>query len=133
MKNPARISYTSKYHQGQIPKSVLSKYVGGGEVVYRSSYEKTFIMWLEECSGIRSWSYECAPIPYIGTDGKIHRYWPDFFVMTEDGKRYIIEVKPASQKQMPINRRKWEAAKKWASDRGWQFKVVTENTLKRLL
>jgi hypothetical protein len=88
-------------------------------------------------------------IPYVcKTDGRVHRYFIDLKVTMADGKTYLVEIKPKSQTQPPIqpkrktrryvievmnyvkNTSKWEAADKYATKMGWTFSVWTEETLK---
>jgi hypothetical protein len=62
-------------------------------------------------------------------------------------KTYLIEIKPDSQTKPPIykgkqtrrylnesmtyikNQSKWEAATRFAKDRGWEFMILTEHHL----
>jgi hypothetical protein len=70
-------------------------------------------------------------------------------VVKRDGtiQTYLVEIKPAAQTLPPIypgrktqryltesmtyvkNRAKWEAAERYALDRGWEFKIITEHEL----
>jgi len=108
--------------------------------------------WLDRNSDIISWASEELVIPYKSpVDGQWHRYFPDFLVKmrTRDGKlkTMILEVKPKRQSQPPeprkritkqyinevttwgVNQSKWKAATEFALDRGWEFKVLTEDHL----
>jgi len=101
---------------------------------------------------ILEWGSEELALPYRSPlDGKIHRYFPDFYikVQEENGrtKKYLIEIKPKKQTMPPPkpqrqtkgyiyeayeyakNQAKWEAAREWCADRGYEFKVITENEL----
>ena len=84
-------------------------------------------------------------------DSKPHRYFPDFYIKVKEStghiKKYLIEIKPQRQTAPPPkpqrqtkkylyeayeyakNQAKWEAAKEWCADRGYEFKVLTENEL----
>lgn len=100
---------------------------------------------------IKKWSSETIALPYLcPTDGKIHRYYPDFWVEFENGEILLIEVKPISQTKRPKpnkkvtrkyireiktyakNEAKWKAAGEYAADNDWKFKIWTEETLKNL-
>ena len=118
-----------------------SKYISTGEpIIYRSSYEKKFIQWLESSPKVIRWSSEAIEIPYI-FNGSTHRYYPDFYAETSDGK-YIFEIKPLSQtkspkndyeaKQYAKNLSKWAAAKAFCEERGLKFRIITEHTLSKL-
>jgi hypothetical protein len=99
-----------------------------------------------------SWASEELTIPYISpVDGRRHRYFPDFVVKvrTKENKlrTIMIEVKPKKQTQEPIkkkrvtkqylqevatysvNKAKWHAANEFCLDRGWEFKIFTEDHL----
>lgn len=98
------------------------------------------------------WSSEEIIVPYKSpVDNRYHRYFVDFWVkmQTVEGiKVYLIEIKPKKQSQPPqqkkrvtkqyiqevatwgINQAKWNAANEYCLDRGWQFKVLTEDDLK---
>jgi aldehyde:ferredoxin oxidoreductase len=80
----------------------------------------------------------------------MHRYFVDVKVKFKSGKIYLIEIKPEIQTKPPVkkkrksqkylkevmtyikNESKWEQAEKYCKQRGWEFKIFTENTLKSL-
>lgn len=101
-----------------------------------------------------SWSSEEIVIPYRSPiDEKIHRYFVDFWLKTKtpEGaeKCMLIEIKPKSMTEKPIiqeskkmtktsmlkmrdwiiNTAKWEAARNYCADRGWEFKILTETEI----
>lgn len=102
---------------------------------------------------IVEWSSETIVIPYISpVDGKAHRYFMDFWmkVKQHDGtfKVFLVEVKPKSQTRPPkrtkrkkeevfltevrtwsVNRAKWKAAEEYCKQRGWEFKIWTEDQI----
>ena len=81
-------------------------------------------------------------------DNRIHRYFPDFLIKVKESngniKKYMIEIKPSRQTIPPQkpqrqtkryisevyeyakNQAKWEAAREWCADRGYEFKLITE-------
>jgi hypothetical protein len=135
-----------------IPKN-RHKYVGNADnIIFRSSWERRVMSYLDEQSSILEWSSEEIVIPYVSPiDSRYHRYFVDFFVKakTRDGKikTMLWEVKPASQTQEPekrkriskqyitevmrwgVNEAKWKAATEYCLDRGWEFKILTEKDL----
>ena len=139
----------SGYFRPKNPK----KYVGDHtNIVYRSSWECKVMTWLDTNPSIISWASEELIIPYISpVDNRYHRYFPDFLVKVQgkDGvtRTMIIEIKPRRQTKEPVkkkrvtkqyinevttwgvNQAKWKAAEEYALDRGWQFKVLTEDDL----
>ena len=139
----------SGYFRPKNPK----KYVGDPtNIIYRSSWECRVMRWLDDNPSILSWASEELVIPYISpVDKRYHRYFPDFLVKvkTKDGltKTMILEIKPKKQAMEPakkkrvtkqylqevmtwgVNQAKWKAAEEYALDRGWEFKVLTEEHL----
>ena len=99
------------------------------------------------------WGSEEVIVPYRSPwDGKIHRYFPDFYIKIEQAsggvKKFIIEVKPEYQCKHPnktpkkrtrkwyqevktwgINNAKWKSAKDWCANRGMEFNILTEKHL----
>ena len=138
-----------KYKQGKyIPKNP-SKYKGDPRnVVYRSSWEYKVMLWCDQPSSVTEWGSEEIAVPYISpVDGKRHKYYPDFYVKVNN-KKYMVEVKPAKQTKEPKiqkkvtkryitevvtyarNQAKWNAAKEFCKDYGWEFMLITEKELK---
>ena len=123
-------------------------------IIYRSMWEKKFMIFCDHTSSIVEWGSEEIIIPYRSPiDGRVHRYYPDFYIkiLTKSGKyeKYIIEVKPKRQTQKPNekpkrktaawkrevltwikNRAKWDAAEDFCEDRQMKFKILTEDHLK---
>ena len=140
-------------YSGKFKPRNPQKYVGDHtNIVYRSSWECRVMDWLDKDKSIISWASEELFIPYKSPlDGRSHRYFPDFLVkvITKEGitKTLLIEVKPKYQTQPPkqrsrvtkqyinevatygVNQAKWSAATEYCLDRGWEFKVITEDDL----
>ena len=141
--NNLRPNRSGRYRQGYIDPSQCKKYVGDTPITYRSSWEKTFVQWLERSPKVEAWGSESVPISYIYSDGKQHTYYPDF-VVKMNGEIYIIEIKPANQCRPPSkpypyaieqwnkNQAKWSAAREWCEERGMKFMIITENTIGKL-
>ena len=69
---------------------------------------------------ILEWGSEEVIIPYrCPTDGRVHRYFPDFYIKVHEKSgsvtKYIIEVKPKKQTQPPNDKNKRTAAYKRAA------------------
>ena len=129
------------------------KYIGDPtNIVYRSSWECKVMSWLDNNDSVVSWASEELIVPYISpVDNRRHRYFPDFIikVKTKDGKlkTMMLEVKPRKQTVQPelrkritkqylneittysVNQAKWKAATEYCLDRGWEFKLITEDHL----
>ena len=130
------------YHQGRYVPENPEKYVGNrNDIIYRSSWEKRFFVWADLNPSVVKWNSEEVVIPYIcATDGRPHSYYVDAFIMIKsaDGRigKFLVEIKPEAQTVAPKfpgkqtrrfltemntymkNQSKWEAAKRWAKDRG---------------
>jgi hypothetical protein len=140
-------------HKGKFTPINPQKYKGDPtNIIYRSSWEKRVMLWLDKHSQVVSWSSEEVVVPYKSpADGRFHRYFVDFYaqIRGKDGKlnSYLLEIKPKKQATEPeiksritkqyinevvtyaINQAKWKAATEYCKDRGWEFKVLTEDHL----
>ena len=137
--------------KGQFSPKNPQKYDGNPcNIIWRSSWELKFFMFLDNDPRIIKWSSEETFIPYRSPkDGKIRRYFPDIIYTTIDKKTVMVEIKPSYQTNPPnppkdnkgkkryitevitygINQAKWSAAEDYCKDRGWEFKIITENEL----
>lgn len=139
-------------YSGRFTPKYPSKYKGDAtNIIWRSTWERQVMNWLDLSENIIWWSSEELPIKYYNPiDNKIHRYFPDFIVKVKkkDGmvKTYVIEVKPEYQTKQPerkrktqrfinesvtyiINQSKWKAADEFCKDHGWEFRILTEKDL----
>ncbi len=136
------------YQQGYINQDSCKKLfpqMKHDKIIYRSSYEKKFIYWLENNPAVKHWGSECINIPYFYVkDGKTHSYYPDYFIEMTDGTCIVIEIKPSSQTKKPVNENswladayiknmcKWKAAMEFCKSKGYLFKVLTEKTINNI-
>lgn len=141
-------SKKARFQQGYInPKSCkkLFQSVENQPIIYRSSWEKRFIIWCESCPKVAHWGSECTCINYYNpVDQKTHRYYPDFVVQLDDGTVMIVEIKPSNQTVPPdsenswayrtyaVNSAKWKALEKLCEEKGYKFCILTEKTINRL-
>ena len=140
-------------YKGKFKPTNPSKYKGDPtNIIYRSRWELVFMNYCDSHKDITKWASEEFFIPYRSLiDGKLHRYFPDFYVekINKDGRKEIvvIEIKPRSQTIEPkpskqITKRylyevqeygrnisKWKAAEKFCLERGWRFMIMTEKEL----
>jgi len=128
------------------------KYIGDiTQIVYRSSWELRFNEILDSNPNVIHWTSEQVVVPYIKpTDGRVHKYYVDYFVeyidRNNEVQRDLIEIKPLKQVLQPkhkrmtktamyenhvhkINSAKWQAAKAYAEKRGWKFRIMTERSI----
>ena len=147
------MSYRKSYKGRYRPKN-KNKYKGNpANVIYRSLWERRFMVYCDTNPAILEWGSEELIIPYKSPlDSKIHRYFPDFYIKYKDkeGKlrKLIVEVKPKKYTVAPTkkpkrktmkwqnevreylkNTAKWEAAKQWSGKRGMEFTILTEDVL----
>ena len=91
------MSYKGKY-QPSNPK----KYKGDPtNIIYRSLWERKFMVYCDSNQNILEWGSEELALPYRSPiDNKIHRYFPDFYIKVKEStgqiKKYLIEIKPKS-------------------------------------
>ena len=92
----------------------------------------------------------CIAIPYFDkANNKPRRYFTDFYIEFEDGRRMIIEIKPYKELQKPVQKQlktpkqkiqylnemkkyitnisKWKSAVAFCKANGIEFKILTEN------
>jgi hypothetical protein len=140
------------YSQGKYKPIHPEKYKGDvTNIIYRSSWERKFLYYCDMNEKVLEYSSEEFFIPYKAPDGKIRRYFPDFLIKVEEStgvtKKYLIEIKPKKQTVPPPkpkrqtkkyisevytyvkNQSKWEAAREWCLDRGYEFRIFTETEL----
>ena len=140
-------------YKGKYSPSYPRKYKGDPtNIVYRSLWERKFMVYCDLNDNILEWGSEEIVMPYRSpVDGRVHRYFPDFYIKVKEStgriKKMIIEIKPKRQCSPPSkpkkqtkgylreayeyakNQAKWEAASEWCKDRGYIFKVFTEKEL----
>ena len=140
-------------YKGKYKPSYPKKYKGDpNNIVYRSLWERKFMVYCDNNQNILEWGSEEVIVPYRSPiDNRYHRYFPDFYIKVKDPngtiKKKIIEIKPFKQciepkvKQRKTkgyiyevveyakNQAKWNAAKEWCLDRGYEFQVLTEHDL----
>jgi len=135
-----------------IPKHP-AKYVGDlKNIVYRSSWELDFMRFLDSNTSIIKWGSEIISIPYRKpTTGRIHKYYPDFWIKykNKNGEiiQELIEVKPEKETKQPttvgknkktqiyetltyaINISKWKSAKLFCDKYGIKWRILTERNI----
>jgi len=140
-------------YSGRYRPTNSKKYRGDiDKIYYRSSWERRFMVYCDRNDKIIEWGSEEVIIPYRSPiDGKIHRYFPDFYIKVKQQngsiKKMLIEIKPYNQCQPPqipkrktpkfinevrtwgINKAKWKAANEFCLDRQMEFKILTEHEL----
>lgn len=110
-----------------------NKYMGNSNsIIWRSSWERLFMMYCDKKPAILKWSSEELAIPYHFA-GKDRNYYPDFWIEMINDDGYIveklIEIKPKYQKTWKQNQAKWAEAEKYCEQNGYIFLVLTEDDL----
>jgi len=140
-------------YKGRYTPKNPQKYKGNPRgIIYRSSWERKMMVYCDTNKAILEWGSEEIIIPYLSPwDGRIHRYFPDFYIKVKQSsgtiKKFIIEVKPKNQcvppaesrkktrrwykeaKAWGINSAKWKYATEWCSNNDMEFKILTEDHL----
>ena len=140
--------------RGRFSPRNIKKYCGDHRnIIYRSSWELKFMKYCDMNKSILEWGSEEIVIPYRSPlDGKVHRYFVDFYIKVQDVnnniQKYLIEVKPKKQTREPKvqkkvtkryinevteyakNQAKWKAAQEFCEDRNYKFMLITEDELK---
>lgn len=138
----------SDYKQGFYRPKNWEKF-GEVQCIYRSSWERDFLIWCDYNDKVIKIQYEKIVIPYIcKTDGKLHKYYIDCKLLLKEKseiKIYLIEIKPFRQTipPKPSNRKKkttiltenynwiknnskWEYAKEYCKIKGYRWCIMTE-------
>ena len=140
-------------YKGKYKPTRPYKYKGDPtNIIYRSLWERKFMQYCDDSLNILEWGSEEIYMWYRSPiDNRPHRYFPDFYIKVREQtgkiKKYIIEVKPQRQTKPPAkpkrqtkgylreafefakNKAKWNAAKDWCDDQGYEFKIFTEKEL----
>lgn len=137
----------SRFNQGYYKPIHPEKYAGDlDKIRYMSSWELSFNKFLDNNPNILRWASESIAVPYIKpTDGKVHRYYPDYWVEYRNQKgdivQEIIEIKPANQTKLgkrpstyqqltyAVNMAKWQSCQQFCESRGIVFRILTEDQL----
>lgn len=142
------MAYKGKYSALKHPE----KYIGDpSNIIYRSHWERNVMRWCDETDKVVEWASEEIAIPYQHpVHNRRARYYPDFWIKFKDGKKLIVEVKPAKQTIPPpqpkrqtkkyidekltfyTNMEKWQTATKLCNDNDTEFVIWTEDTLKEM-
>jgi hypothetical protein len=141
------------YRQGKYEVVNRDKYKGDPDKVkFRSSYEAHCYAWADRTESVLSWAVETIVVPYIDpVTNKKRRYivdmWMEYKDRNGDVKIELIEIKPKNQCVAPkrggkrkdvfeneiatymTNQAKWQYADQYARERGWGFRVITEDSI----
>ena len=106
---------------------------------FESTLEKDFFLLLEFDRRVESFEEQPVTITYRGLEGRVCHYTPDALVRYQaalagepDWRPVLYEVKYRSDlREHGVEYRpKFKAARRYARDRGWRFRVVTEREIR---
>jgi hypothetical protein len=141
------------YRQGIYEVQNKDKYLGDKNPRYLSSYEYRIFRYCDMHKDVLKWGSENVVVPYWNpVKERKARYMVDMYIEYRDKygniHKELLEIKPKTQTQPPKkggrkkestrqleeatwiqNTAKWEAAKKYADERGWKFRLITEDNL----
>jgi hypothetical protein len=138
----------SKYATGPYTVKNPEKYIGKNVPRYRSSWEFTFMNFLDNNPSVLQWTNEGIKIPYKNPlTGKNTIYIPDFLMVYVDQNQKqhseLIEIKPSKETFLEsaksprdkaallVNMAKWQSAQIWCKQYGLTFRVIGEQDIFR--
>lgn len=144
-----RIVNVAKFRQ---PLDETMQSTKAGHALYKSTLELRFMQYADANPLVDWWAVEPFCINYVKpTDNKVHRYFPDF-ILHQNNKTILVEVKSYDETQPPeaprkltarskaqyytavqtwhINQAKWRAAREFCKQRNIHFCILTERDLK---
>ncbi len=80
------------------------KYIGHNisRIVCRSTWERGLCRYCDFSDKVKEWSLECVIIPYLDELCiKERKYYMDFYIKLQNGRKLLVEVKPFNQTHAP--------------------------------
>ena len=86
------MSYKGKYYP-----SYPRKYKGDPtNIIYRSLWERKFMVYCDKNERILEWGSEEIALPYRSpVDNKVHRYFPDFYIKVQENTGCLLYTSPS--------------------------------------
>jgi hypothetical protein len=145
----------AKAHKDRFIPQNPHKYIASNidKIMYRSSWEQSMMMVLDNHPNVIGWASEAVKVPYFNPFSKRSNrfgnqtvYIPDFFIyyVDQNGVEHkdLIEIKPADEMpgykgkvsklkeaRQALNLIKWRAAMIFCAARDWRFRVAGEKEL----
>jgi hypothetical protein len=140
------IQNMANFSKGVFRPKNPGKYIGVGQITYRSSWELKFMQFCDNSKNVIQWASESIKIPYTHPfTRKQTIYVPDFLVLylNKYGKQVaeLVEIKPKKQTVIEgrmsqdaravvaVNHAKWNSAVIWCKRMGIRFRIITEAEL----
>jgi hypothetical protein len=113
---------------------------GTTSIPYESTLERDFLIRTEFFGSVLDVIPQPVQIPFQGKNGLRYTYTPDFLVRfrasakgsAPELKPLLVEVKPATawREHWRDWAPKWKAARRYAIDRGWIFRIADESRIR---
>jgi hypothetical protein len=97
-------------------------------IAFESLLERDFIYLLDYDPAVEWFEEQPLSIEY-DHETKLLHYTPDFHLL-ERGQHVLVECKPGRFVETEENRRKFAVARKWCEERGWEFRVITDQQVR---
>jgi hypothetical protein len=97
-------------------------------IAFESLLERDFIYLLDYDPGVEWFEEQPLSIEYLHENKQLH-YTPDFHLI-EHGQHMLVECKPERFVETEENCRKFAVARGWSEERGWEFRIVTEQKVR---
>ncbi len=104
----------------------------GKSVAFEAPLERDFLYLMDFDPDVAEVEEQPVKVPVPGGRGRASYYVPDYLVKWRGGQTWLVEVKLSSD--LKANRSKYKAkfkaAKTYAADRGWEFKIITDQDIR---
>jgi hypothetical protein len=130
--NKSKAQYCSPYCRMHSRSTNPAKYYKSGIYLTKSGRREHFDSGMEQLwmkvadeKNLNWCRADHIKIPYFNPQLRRQAmYQPDFIVKSPEGYR-LLELKPYSMVDLPVNQAKFSSARKWAREHGYFFEVVT--------
>jgi hypothetical protein len=102
----------------------------GRMIAFESLLERDFIYLLEYEPDVEWFEEQPLKIEYLYEAKHLH-YTPDFHLLGCGGRHELVECKPERFIETEENCRKFAVAQEWCERKGWGFRVVTDQDVRR--
>jgi hypothetical protein len=108
-----------------------------GKAMFESTLERDWLTLLQFSAEVESFEVQPVKIKWVDAEGKNHTYTPDVLVYYHQAgaKPLLCEVKYRDElrENWTQFKPKFQAAYRYAKDRGWRFKLITERRVRTTL
>ena len=101
----------------------------GRMIAFESLLERDFIYLLDYDPAVDWFEEQPLSIEYLHEAQQL-RYTPDFHLL-ERGQHVLVECKPERFVDTEENRRKFAVGQAWCEERGWEFRLITDQQVRR--